>query len=1019
MKKRRKSLRLPIVNVHIPIDQLQHFYETLLSLRLDRIRVYLNLLLLATMFTSATHAQTVLTGGSQKVVVTSKNTNNNEATVTLVNGTEYDMYDLRIILKDGKMSSYDLQGKNGALATSPVQPNSASVHVKFSKAVNNTGKNNTVTVTFKSTSPNYDPGDSITVIPTDTLGADILVDRNLNPVQTVVGANNPQKAPEPVKVSGGKTAVKTDGSNFPSVTCKNTSGQDECDMRIENARNKNGDAVSIDSVFVNNVKCTGSGFGTTKVHVFFPCVADGGTFKLSVKYHGNNQVITCDLIPTNKDSVNIGSAPVKFEPLNKSNGSSGGLKVGKGIKITGGSPGGKVGFTGENNTKQNIHDIIVQAFDSKKKPIKIKKVKVNGQEWPIDPTTSGDSTVVHADKGTNPPVTDGSKFPVEVDAKDPKAVIDSIHITLTDSLHNMIQTCNYNQGLKSLLIPNNYSGLGLSGRSVHLLAINESCSPISQLIFSTPDPGITVEASSSSLPSVFDSTTQILTFPIPIAVGQPFDFTIRLNALVPLDTTINHLFTEFDFFYPGSDPFYGDYWWTNTSCAGASNGTIDFTMLEGVPPFTFLWSNGATTEDLQNLSAGTYTLTVTSPSGCMQKEVVVGVDAPTPIKPFASDPGCNGSSDGMIELIKSQIGEHGSIHLETFWIYGMPTNKKTGLPAGNYPVMITDDYGCINAGSVSLSDPLPVMITGTVTNATCSGSNTGSIQVTASGGNLSYSFKWNNGNTSDTRTSLKAGSYTATATDGLGCTVLQTFNVIQPSAISIGFSKTNILCGGANTGKITANPTGGVSPYLYSWSNGNTTKTNKNLFAGTYTVTVTDANGCTKTKTTSLSEPPPLMMMVNQVGPNAAMANVAGGVPPYTFQWNTIPVQTTPLATGLLPGQPCTVTVFDMQQCSKSFSFIFGNLRMFMDDPTELFSLKAYPNPASGHLQVEFTNASDGIYSLYLSDETGRILYQETVTNPVGETHVLDVSKFASGVYSLKAEVHGAIETKKIIIIHP
>ncbi len=1018
MKNKKRAVRLPRVKVSFTPDSLKRFYETLLSIRIDRIRVYLNMTLVLFLLAGTIQAQTVVTGGKQKVAPKSTNGNNNESTFTLVNGTNHDIWDLRIILKDGKFKTYDVQGKNGKLGGGDGNSATNSVHVKFDKPVNNTPPNNTMKVTFKSTAPNYDPGDSITVIPTDTLGADLMTDRNLNPVQTVTNANNPRKVTEPVKLDGGKTSVKTDGSNFPSIDAKNGTGQDVCDLRVENAKDKNGNAVSVDSVFVNDKKCTGTGLGGGKPHVFFPCVSNGSAMKITVKFHGTTEVVTYDLIPTNKDSVNIGSAPVKLEPNKTPAGSGSGIKVGKGVKITGGSPGGKVSFTLENATGQDIHDLIVQAFDSKKKPIKIKKVKVNGKEWPIGGQTNADSTVVHADKGNNPPLPNGSKTPIEVDAKDQNAKIDSIHITPTDTLHNIIQVCTFNQGLKSFLIPNAYSGIGIAGRSGSLVMINESCSPISQLVISSPDSGIYVESASSTSPYLFDSLLSSLFFTPPIPVGQSFDFRFKLNALCPADTSDPTPYTTLEFFAPGSQPFEGWGWWTNTSCPAAANGSIDFTMTAGTAPFSFLWSNGSTSEDVQNLLPGTYTLTVTSPSGCMMKTFDVGVSAPQPNIYVTSNPSCSGSPDGMIEWFRNPVQEHDPVIQPTFWINNLPANRQEGLPAGNYPVMVNDNFGCMNAGTANLADPFPVMANGSVTNASCNGSYTGAINVMATGGNGVYSYLWNSGNTNEDRTSIKAGNYTVNVKDGLGCMASQTFTVGQPAAISISFNKTNVLCGGANTGKITANATGGVSPYQYTWSNGATTKTAKNLYAGIYTVIITDANGCTKTKSTSLSENPPMMVMVNQAGPDAAIANVAGGVPPYLFQWNTIPVQTTPLATGLLPGQVITLTVTDAVLCTKSVTFTFGAMRQLHEDAPAGIEMEVYPNPVSDILNVSVEVRNGESCMLSLMDATGRCVAHVEVQNAGASVHAMDVSNMAPGMYTLQAVQGENAGMKKVVIFH-
>ncbi|MBL7925972.1 MAG: T9SS type A sorting domain-containing protein, partial [Bacteroidia bacterium] len=142
-------------------------------------------------------------------------------------------------------------------------------------------------------------------------------------------------------------------------------------------------------------------------------------------------------------------------------------------------------------------------------------------------------------------------------------------------------------------------------------------------------------------------------------------------------------------------------------------------------------------------------------------------------------------------------------------------------------------------------------------NISCNGGNNGAITTTGSGGKTPYTYLWNNGTTIKSRTGLAASNYTLTVTDNKGCVYTQTFNITQPAVLSISTSKTNVSVNGGNDGSATATVTGGTSPYSYSWNTSpvKTTSNATGLVAGTYTVTVTDANSCTATKSVTITQP--------------------------------------------------------------------------------------------------------------------------------------------------------------------
>ncbi|MDF1673719.1 MAG: PKD domain-containing protein [Vicingaceae bacterium] len=212
--------------------------------------------------------------------------------------------------------------------------------------------------------------------------------------------------------------------------------------------------------------------------------------------------------------------------------------------------------------------------------------------------------------------------------------------------------------------------------------------------------------------------------------------------------------------------------------------------------------------------------------------------------------------------------------------------------------------------------------TTSVTSANCGASN-GSAVVFPQGGNAPYTYNWSSGSNNQIANGLAAGQYTITVTDANGCTSLDTVTISPGSAPgNISLNSINVACFGDSTGSITANVNGGQQPYVYLWSNGGTTPTINNLIAGTYWVHVTDANGCIKTDTTNITQPnSPVTAITVQTnatcaGGNDGTANVtaSGGTPPYTYSWNTTPIQNNQNAIGLAAGN-YTVTVTDNNGC--------------------------------------------------------------------------------------------------------
>ncbi|MBA0885308.1 SprB repeat-containing protein, partial [Flavobacterium sp. BBQ-18] len=370
---------------------------------------------------------------------------------------------------------------------------------------------------------------------------------------------------------------------------------------------------------------------------------------------------------------------------------------------------------------------------------------------------------------------------------------------------------------------------------------------------------------------------------------------------------------------------------TNVLCNGGTNGSASVSPSGGTPGYTYSWSpSGGTAATATGLASGSYTVTVTDANGCTATRNYT-ITQPTAISTATgsqTNVSCNGGTNGSASVSPSG-GTPGYTY--SWSPSGGTAATATGLAAGSYTVTVTDANGCTATRNYTLTQPSAINTSsGSQTNVSCNGGTNGSASVSPSGGTPGYTYSWSpSGGTAATATGLAAGSYTVTVTDANGCTATRSYTLTQPTAINTSSgSQTNVSCNGGTNGSASVSPSGGTPGYTYSWSpSGGTAATATGLAAGSYTVTVTDANGCTATRNYTLTQPSAINtssgsqtnVSCNGGTNGSASVSPSGGTPGYTYSWSPSG-GTAATATGLAAGS-YTVTVTDANGCTATRSY--------------------------------------------------------------------------------------------------
>jgi len=325
---------------------------------------------------------------------------------------------------------------------------------------------------------------------------------------------------------------------------------------------------------------------------------------------------------------------------------------------------------------------------------------------------------------------------------------------------------------------------------------------------------------------------------------------------------------------------------------------------------------------------------------------------------------------------------------------------------------MTDGFGCDYVSTTSITILPDITMDMDSTGVTCFGDTDGSGTSTPTNGTGPYVYSWDDtgSQTTATATGLAPGTYVVTVTDDLGCVGEDSIIVDEPIDITLVMSGTDAICYQDSSGTASVVASDGTPAYTYAWDDylSQTTSTASNLPAGTYNVTVTDDNGCTKTDMVTVVDGPQIIITGvtttdNGTGNGSIDITVTGGVAPYTYAWDN--GETTEDISGLTDGF-YTVTVTDDNGCTERFTFDVKSSASVGGFAEAGFTV--YPNPSNGI----FTIKGSGNYDIRILDLSGKIVYAGNHS----ENSEISIENIQTGIYLINLTKGDDTYIDKLII---
>ena len=443
---------------------------------------------------------------------------------------------------------------------------------------------------------------------------------------------------------------------------------------------------------------------------------------------------------------------------------------------------------------------------------------------------------------------------------------------------------------------------------------------------------------------------------------------------------------------------------TRISCNGACDGSINIVANGGVAPYNYTWSNGITTNIIDSLCSGVYSVNIMDNNGC-DTSISFILTEPLELTSLISADTITCHNDSAYSNI---LIWGGTSPYQYNWSNG-DTNYFTYLHAGLYTVTITDINGCSLSDTVLLINPDSISIQSINTNATCFGLYDASINLNViSGGNSPYQYSIDNGLTSqntNTFSNLSAGTYSCVITDVNGCLNDIQIQITQPDSLYSNISNTNASCYGECDAVATTNIYGGTAPYLEDWNGSNPNA----LCAGFHNVTITDAAGCMHNNSITVSQPNPIIINITQ---NGTSLQATSGL--LNYQWydnlgNPIASATSDIYYPMTEGF-YFVEVTDSNGCSAAsypYEYVITNIEI-----NNINNINIYPNPTNSKL---FIKSSSSIRKIAIYSLLGKKVFEQKIDN-MKRLNIIDLSDMCKGIYLIEIQVENEIINKRIIL---
>ena len=354
------------------------------------------------------------------------------------------------------------------------------------------------------------------------------------------------------------------------------------------------------------------------------------------------------------------------------------------------------------------------------------------------------------------------------------------------------------------------------------------------------------------------------------------------------------------------------------------------------------------------------------------------------------------------------------------WSHGETDTISDGLAAGDYAVTITDLNNCEHYDTVTIAQPDELVINPMITDLDCNGDNSGSVDAGVMGGTMPYTYTWDNGGSNAVETGLAAGTYMVTVTDDSNCVATGEAVVNEPSPLVANVAETeDVNCEGDESGMASVAVSGGTPEYTYNWDNGSSDAMIDGVANGTYTVTVTDDNGCTEVVNATINAANPLPNVDlgpdQSVGSGTVLTLDAGLF--INYMWNDDMNYIGQTFTWLVENDTTIVVeVLDINGCTNSDT-ININVLLGMSDIQNNIDVRYYPNPTSGIVNVEFEGMKGENVDVQVMNVQGQVVMLDQFNQTVnGRAYQLDLTDQAKGVYFVKLNTENKSSIHKVTL---